>query len=80
MKRSIRYILAIITFATSFAASKAVVITPDTIILGKYPHLDVVSFGPTMKSPHTTTERALIATVEPFWTLLKKALEDIPEK
>ena len=51
-----------------------------SIILGKYPHLDVVSFGPTMKSPHTTTERALIATVEPFWTLLKKALEDIPEK
>ena len=51
-----------------------------SIILGKYPHLDVVSFGPTMKSPHTTTERALIATVEPFWTLLKKTLEDIPEK
>ncbi len=51
-----------------------------SIILGKYPHLDVVSFGPTMKSPHTTTERALIETVEPFWTLLKKALEDIPEK
>ena len=51
-----------------------------SIILGKYPHLDVVSFGPTMKSPHTTTERALIATVEPFWALLKKALEDIPEK
>ena len=51
-----------------------------SIILGKYPHLDVVSFGPTMKSPHTTTERALIKTVEPFWTLLKKTLEDIPEK
>ena len=51
-----------------------------SIILGKYPHLDVVSLGPTMKSPHTTTERALIATVEPFWTLLKKTLEDIPEK
>ena len=51
-----------------------------SIILGKYPNLDVVSFGPTMKSPHTTTERALIATVEPFWTLLKKTLEDIPNK
>jgi dipeptidase D len=33
-----------------------------------------------MKSPHTTSERALIETVEPFWTLLKKVLEDIPEK
>ena len=51
-----------------------------SVILGKYPHLDVVSLGPTMKSPHTTTERALIKTVEPFWTLLKKTLEDIPEK
>ena len=51
-----------------------------SVILGKYPWLDVVSLGPTMKSPHTTTERALIATVEPFWQLLKKTLEDIPEK
>ncbi len=50
-----------------------------SVILGKYPHLDVVSLGPTMKSPHTTTERALIATVEPFWQLLKKTLEDIPQ-
>ena len=51
-----------------------------SVILGKYPHLDVVSLGPTMRSPHTTNERALIATVEPFWQLLKKTLEDIPEK
>ena len=51
-----------------------------SVILGKYPHLDVVSFGPTMKSPHTTSERALIETVTPFWELLKKTLEDIPEK
>ncbi len=51
-----------------------------SVILGKYPHLDVVSLGPTMKSPHTTTERALIASVEPFWQLLKKTLEDIPAK
>lgn len=51
-----------------------------SIILGKYPQLDVVSFGPTMKSPHTTTERAFIPSVEPFWALLKKALEEIPVK
>ena len=51
-----------------------------SVILGKYPHLDVVSLGPTMRSPHTTTERALIATVEPFWQLLKKTLEDVPVK
>ena len=51
-----------------------------SVILGKYPHLDVVSLGPTMKSPHTTTERALISTIVPFWELLKKALEEIPVK
>ena len=51
-----------------------------SVILGKYPHLDVVSLGPTMKSPHTTTERALIASVAPFWQLLKKTLEEIPVK
>ncbi len=51
-----------------------------SVILGKYPHLDVVSLGPTMKSPHTTTERALIETVAPFWQLLKQTLEDIPCK
>ena len=51
-----------------------------SVILGKYPHLDVVSFGPTMKSPHTTSERCLIETIAPFWELLKKALEDVPVK
>lgn len=51
-----------------------------SIILGKYPHLDVVSLGPTMKSPHTTNERALIETIAPFWQLLKKTLEAIPQK
>lgn len=47
-----------------------------SIILGKYPHLDVVSMGPTLRSPHTTTERALVSTVEPFWQLLKAALAE----
>ena len=51
-----------------------------SVILGKYHHLDVVSLGPTMRSPHTTTERALIATVEPFYRLLTKTLADVPAK
>ncbi len=51
-----------------------------SIILGKYPHLDVVSLGPTIRSPHTTTERCLITTVEPFWNLLKQTLEEIPAR
>ena len=51
-----------------------------SVILGKYPHMDVVSFGPTLRSPHTTTERCLIATIEPFWNLLKAALEQVAIK
>ncbi len=51
-----------------------------SIILGKYPHLDVVSLGPTLRSPHTTNERCYIPTVSPFWELLKKTLEDVPVK
>ena len=51
-----------------------------SVILGKYPNLDVVSLGPTLRSPHTTTERCLIPTVEPFWRLLTQALEEVAEK
>ena len=51
-----------------------------SVILGKYPHLDVVSLGPTMRSPHTTSERCLISTVAPFWELLKKTLAEAPVK
>lgn len=51
-----------------------------SVILGKYPHLDVVSFGPTMRSPHTTSERCLIKTIAPFWELVKKTLAEIPAK
>lgn len=51
-----------------------------SIILGKYPHLDVVSFGPTIRSPHTTSERCLVSTIAPFWELLKATLADAPVK
>ncbi len=51
-----------------------------SVILGKYPNLDVVSLGPTLRSPHTTTERCYIPTVEPFWQLLVATLAAVPEK
>ena len=51
-----------------------------SVILSKYPGMDVVSLGPTLLSPHTTNERFEIATAEPFWQLLTKTLEEIPEK
>lgn len=51
-----------------------------SIILGKYPGMDVVSLGPTIRSPHTTTERFEISSAEPFWNLLVQTLEEIPSK
>ena len=51
-----------------------------SIILGKYPHLDVVSFGPTLLSPHTANERCQISCVAPFWSLMKQLLAEIPAK
>ena len=51
-----------------------------SIILSKYPHLDVVSFGPTLLSPHTQNERCQISCVAPFWNLMKQLLTEIPEK
>lgn len=51
-----------------------------SIILSKYPGLDICSFGPTMLSPHTPTERAFWPSVPKFWTLLTKTLEVIPAK
>lgn len=49
-----------------------------SVILGKYPGMDVVSLGPTLRSPHTAKERLEISTVEPFWKLLVQTLEEIP--
>lgn len=51
-----------------------------SVILEKYPHLDVVSLGPTLRSPHTTIERCSISTVAPFWELLKKTMATVPVK
>ena len=48
-----------------------------SVILEKYPNMDVVSLGPTLLSPHTTNERCQISTVEPFWKLLKQVLIEV---
>lgn len=51
-----------------------------SIIGGVYPHMDLVSFGPTLRSPHTPDERCNIPSVEKFWTFLKELLKHIPAK
>lgn len=44
------------------------------------PGLDMVSFGPTLRSPHTPQERCYIPSVSKYWKLLVATLEEIPEK
>ena len=50
------------------------------IIGANYPGLDMISFGPTIKHPHSPNEKVKISTVETFWKLLVAVLENIPEK
>jgi dipeptidase D len=42
--------------------------------------LDMISFGPTLRSPHTPNEGALIASVPKFWDFLVATLKRTPEK
>jgi dipeptidase D len=48
------------------------------LFLKKYPVLDMVSFGPTLKGVHSPDERINIESVAKFWKLLLKVLENIP--
>jgi dipeptidase D len=47
---------------------------------GVYPNLDMISFGPTIRFPHSPDEKVRIDTVRKFWDFLVKILEEIPEK
>lgn len=47
------------------------------VIGEKYPGMQMVSFGPTIQSPHSPHERVDIASVQGFWTYLKSVLERI---
>lgn len=44
------------------------------------PQMDLVSFGPTLRSPHTPNERCYIPSVGKYWTFVKTILERIPQK
>ena len=48
-----------------------------SVIMAKYPGMDVVSLGPTLRSPHTANERCEIATIEPYWNLVKQVLAEL---
>lgn len=45
-----------------------------------YPKWDMISFGPTIRSPHSPDEKVKIDTVEKFWNYLVETLKNIPKK
>ena len=51
-----------------------------SVILSHCPNMDVVSFGPTLQSPHTPNERCYIPSVEGYWRLVLETLRRIPKK
>ena len=50
------------------------------IIGANCPGLDMISFGPTLRSPHSPDERVLIPTVKKFYDFLVATLEQTPVK
>jgi len=49
------------------------------IIMGVYPKLDSISFGPTIRYPHSPDEKVEIASVGKFWEFLVATLKNAPK-
>ena len=47
---------------------------------GKYPEMEMISFGPTLQSPHSPDERCYIPSAKKFYDYLLATLEAIPVK
>ena len=47
---------------------------------GIYPNWDMISFGPTIRFPHSPDEKVNIETVGKFWEFLKETLKNVPKK
>lgn len=50
------------------------------IIGGVYPALDMVSFGPTIKHPHSPDEKVNVPSVKKFYAFLCESLKQVPAK
>ena len=50
------------------------------LFLTKYPHLDMISFGPTLRGVHSPDEKMHIPAVEKFWNHLVMILKKVSEK
>lgn len=50
------------------------------LFLEKYPHLDMVSCGPTIREAHSPDEKVHIPSVEKWWVYLLEVLKNIPQQ
>ena len=50
------------------------------LLSGAYPHWDMISFGPTIRFPHSPDEKVNIASVQKFWDYLVETLKIVPTK
>lgn len=50
------------------------------LFIGKYPNLEAISVGPTIKYPHSPDEKVEIKTVQMAWDFLVETLKNIPNK
>ena len=50
------------------------------IIGDAYPDMDLISFGPTIRYPHSPDEKVNIETVQKFWDFILETLKHIPAK
>ncbi|MDP3912680.1 MAG: aminoacyl-histidine dipeptidase [Bacteroidota bacterium] len=50
------------------------------ILGGTYPNWDMISFGPTIRFPHSPDEKVNIESVSKFWDFLVETLKNIPAK
>jgi dipeptidase D len=50
------------------------------VIGEKVDGMDMISFGPTIKGPHSPDERVEISSVDKFWDLLLKILKELSKK
>lgn len=50
------------------------------LFLEKYPHLDMISCGPTITDAHSPAEQVNIPSVAKWWDLLLEVLKNIPAK
>ncbi len=50
------------------------------LFVGRYPNIEAISIGPTIRYPHSPDEKIEIETVEKVWDFLLETLKQIPQK